>query len=113
MYKIKLILVCGGHLQATSRVKHFYSHSKYGDDNYDNRADCDWSIEAERGKNVQLTFLTFEIESEDQCGYDYVDVYNGLDDSGQSYGRFCGNSVSTLKLKQLIFEKKKKLQPHT
>ncbi|EEB19379.1 conserved hypothetical protein [Pediculus humanus corporis] len=87
--------VCGGHLQATNRVKHFYSHSKYGDHNYDDRADCDWSIEAEPGKNVHLTFLTFEIEDEAECGYDYVEVYNGLDDSGQMYGKFCGNSNPT------------------
>lgn len=80
-------------MQATSRVKHFYSHSKYGDHNYDDRADCDWSIEAEPGKILHLTFLTFEVEDEAECGYDYVEIYNGLDDSGQSYGRFCGNSV--------------------
>lgn len=85
---------CGGHLQATDRVKHLYSHSKYGDHNYENRADCDWSIEAEPGRNVHLTFLTFELEDEQDCGYDYVEVYSGLDASGPSYGRFCGNSVS-------------------
>ncbi|KDR10358.1 Dorsal-ventral patterning tolloid-like protein 1, partial [Zootermopsis nevadensis] len=85
---------CGGHLQATDRVKHLYSHSKYGDHNYENRADCDWSIEAEPGLNVHLTFLTFELEDEQDCGYDYVEVYSGLDASGPFYGRFCGNSVS-------------------
>lgn len=88
------LAVCGGHLQATDRVKHLYSHSKYGDHNYENRADCDWSIEAEPGRNVHLTFLTFELEDEQDCGYDYVEVYSGLDASGPSYGRFCGNSVS-------------------
>lgn len=86
---------CGGHLQATDRVKHFYSHSKYGDHNYDNRAGCDWTIEAPPGKNVHLTFLTFELEDEQDCGYDYVEVHSGLDFSGVSYGKFCGNSNPT------------------
>uniref|UniRef100_A0A1B6GTE4 Metalloendopeptidase n=2 Tax=Cicadellinae TaxID=33370 RepID=A0A1B6GTE4_9HEMI len=86
---------CGGHLQASGRVKHLYSHSKYGDHNYENRADCDWSIEAPPGKNVHLTFLTFEVEDEQDCGYDFVEVYSGLDASGPSYGRFCGNSNPT------------------
>ncbi|XP_067013394.2 protein tolkin [Anabrus simplex] len=86
---------CGGHLHATQRVKHLYSHSKYGDHNYDNRADCDWAIEADPGKNVHLTFLTFEIEDEQECGYDSVEVFSGLDSSGPSYGRFCGNSNPT------------------
>lgn len=94
MHICVLLAACGGHLQATDRVKHLYSHSKYGDHNYENRADCDWSIEAEPGRNVHLTFLTFELEDEQDCGYDYVEVYSGLDASGPSYGRFCGNSVS-------------------
>ncbi|XP_055677103.1 tolloid-like protein 1 isoform X1 [Lutzomyia longipalpis] len=82
---------CGGHLQATNKVKHFYSHSRFGDNDYDNRADCDWTIEAETGKNVQLTFLTFELESEEQCSYDFVEVYGGVDDvSGPLYGTYCG-----------------------
>lgn len=87
--------VCGGHLKASAnRVKHLYSHSKYGDHNYDDRADCDWTIEAEDPSlNVHLTFLTFEVEDELDCFYDYVEVFSGLDASGPSYGKFCGNSV--------------------
>lgn len=54
-------LACGGHLTASSRVKHFYSHAKFGGFDYDNNADCDWAIEAEPGRNVQLTFLTFDV----------------------------------------------------
>lgn len=53
--------MCGGHLTATTRVKHFYSHAKFSDFNYDNGAECDWTIEAEMGRNVQLTFLTFDV----------------------------------------------------
>nr|CAD7266358.1 unnamed protein product [Timema shepardi] len=86
---------CGGHLQAGNYVKHLYSHSKYGDHNYGNRADCDWAIEAPPGRSVHLTFLTFEVEDEQDCGYDFVEVYAGLDASGPSYGRFCGNSNPT------------------
>lgn len=45
-----------------------YSHAKYGDQNYDNKEDCDWIIEAPPAKNVHLTFLTFEVEDEHDCG---------------------------------------------
>lgn len=48
-------------MTASSRVKHFYSHAKFGGFDYDNNADCDWAIEAEEGRNVQLTFLTFDV----------------------------------------------------
>ncbi|KAL1117925.1 hypothetical protein AAG570_004238 [Ranatra chinensis] len=86
---------CGGHLKATPGVRHLYSHSKYGDHNYDNRADCDWTIEADPGKNVHLTFLTFELEDEANCGYDYVEVFSGFDETSSRYGKFCGHSNPT------------------
>ncbi|EDS37225.1 ubiquitin-protein ligase [Culex quinquefasciatus] len=84
---------CGGHLRATNKVKHIYSHAKFGAGMYDNGADCEWSIEADRDKNVQLKFLTFDVEEERMCSYDYVEVYGGLDDaSGPLHGKYCGNS---------------------
>jgi len=79
---------------ATDRVKHLYSHAKYGYYQYDHRTDCDWIIEAPLGKNVHLSFLSFQLEYEAECGYDFVEVFSGLDASSPPYGRFCGNSVS-------------------
>lgn len=86
---------CGGHVQAVNKVKHIYSHAKFGDSTYDNNADCEWTIEADSGRNVQLSFLTFETEEEQSCSYDYVEVYGGVDDSSRTlHGKYCGNSVS-------------------
>jgi len=85
--------VCGGHLTAVEVPSHIYSHSKLGDVNYDNKEDCDWIVEAPLGKNVHLSFLTFELEDEQDCGYDFIEVFSGYDDSGPSYGRFCGNKL--------------------
>ena len=45
------------------------------------------------GKNVHLSFVTFEMEDEQDCGYDFIEVFSGFDDTGPSYGRFCGNKV--------------------
>jgi hypothetical protein len=60
-------------------------------------ADCEWVIEATRGRNIQITFTAFEIEEEKSCSYDYLEVYSGVDDSSaRLHGRFCGNSVSLL-----------------
>lgn len=89
-----ICVACGGHLMATERVKHLYSHAKYGHQNYEHRMDCDWAIEAPIGKNVHLSFLFFQLEYENECGYDFVQVFSGLDSSSPPYGRFCGNSVS-------------------
>lgn len=94
--------VCGGHLEATLDRKHFYSHAKFGTSNYDNRADCDWTIEAKSGYNVRIIFVTFDLEYEKDCGYDYVEIFNGMDSSGLSYGRLCGaNNVCITLIKCL------------
>ncbi len=91
--------VCGGKLYATNRVKHFYSHARYGDFNYENDLICEWTIEAEYGSNVHLTFLTFEVEDERDCNYDYVVVHGGTDNVLPYYGKFCGNTVSIYHLR--------------
>jgi hypothetical protein len=50
---------------------------RFGDANYGNKEDCDWIIEALPGKNVHLTFRIFEMEDEQECGYDYIEVFSG------------------------------------
>lgn len=84
---------CGGYLAATDAVQHLYSHARYGDNAYESRANCDWNIEAPRNHFVKLTFLTFELEPEANCHYDYVQVFGGLDGSGGNYGTFCGTKM--------------------
>ncbi|XP_023349117.1 tolloid-like protein 1 [Eurytemora carolleeae] len=42
---------------------------------------------------VSLSFITFELEEEQDCAYDFIEVFSGYDDSGASYGRFCGNKI--------------------
>ena len=64
--------VCGGHLTALDTSNQIFSHAKFGDVNYDNKEDCDWIIEATQGKIVHLSFLTFELEDEQGCGYDFI-----------------------------------------
>lgn len=52
---------CGGHLTAINRVRHFYSHARFADNNYEHNADCDWTIETEPGLRIRLEFVTFEV----------------------------------------------------
>ncbi|XP_014300153.1 bone morphogenetic protein 1 [Microplitis demolitor] len=87
---------CGGHLMATNEVKYIYSHVRYGTHNYDHRTDCDWTIEAPIGKNVHLSFLSFQLEYEEDCAYDFVEIYSGLDASSPSYGKFCDSNVTEI-----------------
>ncbi|XP_055853298.1 dorsal-ventral patterning protein tolloid [Episyrphus balteatus] len=85
---------CGGYLLATNQIQQFYSHARFADRNYDENMDCEWTIQAPPSSNVQLFFLEFDIENNENCTYDYVEVYSGMEDtSGPLYGRFCGNTV--------------------
>lgn len=76
------------------QTKELYSHAQFGDNNYPSQAHCDWVIVAEDGYGVELTFRTFEVEEEADCGYDYMEAYDGYDSSAPRLGRFCGSGVS-------------------
>lgn len=61
--------------------------------NYGNNNDCEWNIQVPVGKRIQLRFTTFDLESESNCGYDWLNVYDGGGSSAQSIqGRMCGNN---------------------
>lgn len=85
--------VCGGHLVATATPQEIYSHAKYGDLNYDNRADCTWRIQAETGFRIQLRFRAFELEDEHECAYDAVTIHDGLKETDTEIGNYCGSET--------------------
>ena len=63
------VAVCGGRVSARNKAQHLYSHAKYGDQNYNNKEDCDWVLSAGHDHyRVRLRFLTFEVEDETDCG---------------------------------------------
>ena len=85
---------CGGRLKAEVQTKELYSHAQFGDNNYPSQARCDWVIVAEDGYGVELIFRTFEVEEEADCGYDYMEAFDGYDSTAPRLGRFCGSGVS-------------------
>uniref|UniRef100_A0A669CKU5 Metalloendopeptidase n=1 Tax=Oreochromis niloticus TaxID=8128 RepID=A0A669CKU5_ORENI len=82
---------CGGRLKAEAHQKNLYSHSQFGDNNYPGHTDCEWLLTAEQGYGIELSFITFEVEEEADCGYDYIELYNGYDANSHRLGRFCGS----------------------
>lgn len=48
-----------------------------------------FSWQVPKGKVVVLNFRFIDLESDNLCRYDFVDVYNGHG-NGQRIGRFCG-----------------------
>lgn len=43
---------------------------------------------------MELIFQTFEIEEEADCGYDYMELFDGADTKSPRLGRYCGSGVS-------------------
>lgn len=86
---------CGGRLVASNvTVDHIYSHVKFSDSDYGMKQDCEWIIEAPLdGQRLRLRFISFETEHENNCAYDFVEVYDGENDSAEKIGRFCGNNL--------------------
>ncbi|XP_057177472.1 bone morphogenetic protein 1b isoform X1 [Triplophysa rosa] len=82
---------CGGSLKAEIKTKDLYSHAAFGDNNYPGASDCQWVISAEKGYGMELVFQTFEIEEEADCGYDYVELFDGADVKAPRLGRYCGS----------------------
>ncbi|KAM7369047.1 hypothetical protein PAMP_013346 [Pampus punctatissimus] len=84
---------CGGSLKAEVKTKDLYSHAQFGDNNYLGGSDCLWVVSAEKGYGVEIIFRVFEIEEEADCGYDYVELYDGADIKSPRLGRYCGSGA--------------------
>ena len=55
-------------LVAKDTHQRLFSHAKHGDNNYDNKMECEWIVMASKGNRVKFNFDTFEIEDESDCG---------------------------------------------
>uniref|UniRef100_A0A4W6CKG4 Metalloendopeptidase n=1 Tax=Lates calcarifer TaxID=8187 RepID=A0A4W6CKG4_LATCA len=92
-FEVSYSAECGGSLKAEVKTKDLYSHAQFGDNNYPGGSDCLWVVTAEKGYGVEIIFQVFEIEEEADCGYDYVELYDGADIKSPRLGRYCGSGA--------------------
>ncbi|CAB3400845.1 unnamed protein product [Caenorhabditis bovis] len=87
--------VCGGSLIAESLPGHIYSHATFSDSKYGKNQDCSWRVSAKTpSRGVRLQFSSFQLEGEDGCLYDYIEIYDGPEMTPDSlFGRFCGDAI--------------------
>jgi hypothetical protein len=66
--------------------------------NYDNMTDYITTISSPSGNlPVKVEFLTFELEADPSCNFDYLKIFNGGSSSSSLLGTFCGtNSPGTI-----------------
>ncbi|KAI8771823.1 bone morphogenetic protein 1 [Biomphalaria glabrata] len=81
--------VCGATLEATTSPQTIVSHAAFGDHNYRNKEECDWLIEAKDGQNILITFTSFSLESENECRYDYLIIFEGPRDTDGIHKKLC------------------------
>uniref|UniRef100_A0A8C3CRJ2 Cubilin n=1 Tax=Cairina moschata TaxID=8855 RepID=A0A8C3CRJ2_CAIMO len=84
---------CGGYL--TYSVYSFGSPVSNVSRKYEKNLDCVWIITAPANKLINLTFTSFvlEAQSAQTCRYDYVKLYDGVDENANLVGTFCGSTV--------------------
>ena len=70
--------------------------------NYTERISCRWTITVPSRRVVTITFTDLNIIGTGDCNRGYVEVFNGINDSSPSFGRYCGN-VSLLFIYVIYF----------
>ncbi|XP_053549170.1 CUB domain-containing protein 2 [Bombina bombina] len=80
--------VCGGILTGLSGT---ITSPDYPD-NYPNNAECHWLIQAAPHSKVRLVFTDFQVESSDDCDFDYVALFDGSRAEAEKVQHYCGPS---------------------
>lgn len=67
-----------------------YLQSPLYPDNYPSNAKYTWLVELLPGYIIDITFDDFELEFAVNCTSDYIEIFDGGDNSSASLGKYCG-----------------------
>ncbi|XP_028812567.1 inactive serine protease PAMR1 [Denticeps clupeoides] len=62
-------------------------------ESYPINARCDWTLQVNRGKTIELRFTMVDLELDHNCRYDYIEVRDGESISSRVIGQYCGNQI--------------------
>ncbi|KAI8490246.1 hypothetical protein Bbelb_319840 [Branchiostoma belcheri] len=75
--------------------------------NYNNNAQCSWTITVCSGRRAAIRFISLNLEKDSGCMYDSLTVYDGSTSSGTELGKFCGTTgrdvVASRRTAHIIF----------
>lgn len=96
-------LVCGGDFEEENGV----ITSPWFPNPYEDNKNCVYNIMAPLGKAIVLNFTDFEIE--DDCDFDSLRIYDGIDSNSTLIGGYCGDekppmAISTMNHLHLMFD---------
>ncbi|XP_023802418.1 bone morphogenetic protein 1-like, partial [Cyanistes caeruleus] len=59
-------------------------------DKYPSKKECTWAISTTPGHRIKLTFSELDVEAQQECTYDHLEIFDGKDAKAPALGRFCG-----------------------
>lgn len=65
---------------------------------YGDNAQCQWRITSNQGSTIQIVISDLDMEEHSECRYDYLEIFDGRDASGVSFGRFCSAANYPLRI---------------
>lgn len=83
---------CGGIIKDSSEVIKAPMDTD-GNGVYKTNAQCRWLIYAPIGYVIQLNIISFDLEQDSMCKYDFVQIFNNGSGHGDQIGKFCGNNA--------------------
>ncbi|XP_071951076.1 bone morphogenetic protein 1 homolog isoform X2 [Antedon mediterranea] len=87
---------CGGTINETTTLE-----TPGYPDFYPNKVDCIWKI---TGNKVSMLFENFDIEKQEDCQFDFVDIMDGDVEHPARVGRFCGSRSPPTLLRSITGE---------
>lgn len=78
---------CGGLITSTKGSISSPNHPL----SYAHNAQCEWRISVNEGSTVEIIITDLDMESQTECKYDYLEIFNGIDASTTSFGKFCSS----------------------
>ncbi|NXR44999.1 BMP1 protein, partial [Hippolais icterina] len=61
-------------------------------DKYPSKKECTWAISTTPGHRIKLVmgFSELDVEAQQECTYDHLEIFDGKDAKAPALGRFCG-----------------------
>lgn len=65
---------------------------------YGNNAQCEWRISVNEGSSIEIIFTDLDLETQNVCAYDHLEIFDGTDSSASSFGKFCSSETHPMHL---------------
>lgn len=82
---------CGGFFELGLHSGTIFSPSY--PENYEPNLSCTWSVLVDDESQIAISFNEFELENSAECSGDYVIVKDGISESSEILGKYCGTDV--------------------